>query len=275
MEHSHNSEGLIRRYLLGLLEQQEQRQLEERLLSDNDYFEELLITEDELIDDYLEGALPEREREKFEHYFLVPPERQRKVSFAKSLKKYVTVAGVKESPPSGAKSQRPIFWNRLIPASLNMKQPALGLSLAALLIIFIGVSWLVVKNLSPQNRAGQGSNAVAVALTPGLVRGAGEIKRVTIPPDVSTVQLQLGLARDEYQSYQAVVLTDEGGEIFVADKLKPVTAAGARAIAFDLPARLLSSGDYQVKLSGLADGGEPENVGKYYFRVALAAARPQ
>lgn len=275
MEEHHNNEEFIRRYLLGLLGQQEQRQLEERLLSDTEYFEELLITEDELVDDYLEGALSEREREKFEQYFLATPERRQKVSFAKSLKKYVTVAEVTELPTLGARNQEHAFWNRLIPANFHMKQPALRFSIAALLVIFLGVSWLVVKNLSPQNRAGQGSNVVAVALTPGLVRGAGEIKRVTIAPDVSTVQLQLELARDEYQSYQAIVLTDEGGEIFAADKLKPVTVARGRAVAFDLPARLLKSGDFQVKLSGLADSGGLENVGKYYFRVAPDASQPQ
>jgi hypothetical protein len=274
MEHIHNNEGFTRRYLLGLLGQQEQRQLEERLLSDNEYFEELLMSEDELIDDYLEGALSEPEREKFEHYFLATPERRQKVSFARTLKRYVMVAEVAESPALDASNQAPAFWNRLIPATLHMKQPALRFSLAALLIIFLGVSWLVVKNLSPQNRVGQGSNAIVVTLAPGMVRGAGELKRITLAPDVSTVQLQLELARDEYQSYQVVVQTVEGGEVFAADKLQPVTVARGRAVAFDLPARLLSSGDFQVKLSGLAASGEMENVGKYYFRVALEASQP-
>jgi hypothetical protein len=275
MENRKDQEGLIRRYLLGLLEQDEQRQLEERLLSDTEYFEELLVAEDELVDEYIEGALSEGEREKFEHYFLATPERQRKLSFARALKNHITFVGVTEPSPASDKKRGLVFWDRLTPAALFPKKPIRGFSLAAVLIIVLGISWLIVKELGLQNRAGQGSNAIAVSLAPGRLRGTGETKRVVIAPDVSTVRLQLELAADQYQSYQAVVQTDEGSEVFASDKLKPEAAESERIVAFDLPASLLRSGDFQVKLRGLSDGGNLEDVGNYYFRVARVASQPQ
>ncbi|HVG18873.1 MAG TPA: hypothetical protein VNI02_07445 [Blastocatellia bacterium] len=273
MERSQNREELFRRYLLGLLEQEEEYQFEERLLSDTEYFEELLMAEDELVDDYIDGTLSEREREKFEHYFLATPERQQKLNFARALKRHVTVAELTRSPHAAEKDSRLIFWKRFIPARPGAKRPMLAFSFAVLLIVILGGSWLIVKNLRPQNRAG--ANAIVVNLSPGLLRGAGEIRRVDITPDVSTVRLHLELVRDDYQSYRAVVQTGEGDEVYVADKLTPETLAAVRAVTFDLPAELLVSGDFQVKLSGTSAGGGPENVGKYYFRVAPPAAGPR
>ena len=79
----------IRRYLLGVTQQEEQPQIEERLLTDSGFYEELLITEDDLIDEYLEGKLSPSEQRDFEEHFLSTPERQKKLRFAGALKKYV------------------------------------------------------------------------------------------------------------------------------------------------------------------------------------------
>jgi hypothetical protein len=274
MEDNIDTTGFIRRYLLGMLGQEEQAQFEVQLLADGECFEELLVAEDELIDDYINGALSEPERQKFEHYFLASPERQQKIRFARTLKNYIAVAEVIEAPAAD-KNKGPGFWNRLISATLYGQGSMRRFSLAALLVIVLCASWVVIRNIGVQNPAGQGtgSTAIAVTLSPGVMRSAGEIKRIDITPDVSTVELQLELATDEYQSYHAVVQTDEGSEIITANRLEPKTIGAKRAVIVDLPARLLTGGDYQVKLSGLASGGALEDVGKYYFRVIANGLR--
>jgi hypothetical protein len=268
MEHSRDNIGFIRPYLLGTLEQEEQDEVEARIVTDSEYFEELMVAEDELIDDYINGALSEQERDGFEHYFLATPERQQKLSFAKALNRYVAVAEPKTTPAI-EKNKSPGFWSLLIPATLRGQTPALRFSLAALMVIFLFASWMIVRNINLQNPAGQGagSNTIAVSLSPGMVRSTGEIKKIDIADNVSTVELQLELARDEYQSYSAVVQTGERGEVVTASALQPKTIEEKRAVIVDIPARLLTGGDYQVKLSGLASTGGLEDVGKYYFRV--------
>ena len=47
----------IRQYLLGLLPPEEMSQLEERLLANSAFYEELLIVEDELVDEYFADEL--------------------------------------------------------------------------------------------------------------------------------------------------------------------------------------------------------------------------
>jgi CHAT domain-containing protein/Tfp pilus assembly protein PilF len=102
MKQHPEDQRLLKSYLLGeLSEEDERRPLEERLLTDEDFFEELLITEDELIDDYLKNALTDEEKRRFEDHFLLTAERQQKLRFAKALKRYVSAEteGATEEAP--------------------------------------------------------------------------------------------------------------------------------------------------------------------------------
>src|SRR5438477_606698 len=63
----------IKRYLLGELDDGTRAQVEQKLLSDGEVFEELLVAEDEIIDDYASGRLDLEERADLEAHFLAPP----------------------------------------------------------------------------------------------------------------------------------------------------------------------------------------------------------
>ena len=80
----------MKRYLLGELAEPEQQELEQRLITSNEFFEELLVAEDELVDEYLHGKLSPREQEKFNSHFLCTPERREKLRFSRSLQRYVS-----------------------------------------------------------------------------------------------------------------------------------------------------------------------------------------
>lgn len=61
-------------------------QVEVRLLSDARYSEELDMVADELIDQYVSGALPESDRQPFNAHFLKSQARRDKLEFARALK---------------------------------------------------------------------------------------------------------------------------------------------------------------------------------------------
>ncbi len=67
----------MRNYLLGTLAADRRAELEERILSDPDLQEELLLSEEELIDQYVADGLSTREKEQFETNFLVSAEREK------------------------------------------------------------------------------------------------------------------------------------------------------------------------------------------------------
>lgn len=105
-------------------------------------------------------------------------------------------------------------------------------------------------------------------LMPGALRDGGNMARITLPKGGrDLVRLQLTLESNEPGTYRAELLTAESQPISIAGKLKASNTNGAAKVIFDIPARLLKIGDYQVKLSRRAAGGSIEGVGLYYFRA--------
>jgi anti-sigma-K factor RskA len=141
MEQKVNDEALLRRYLLGELEGDELRRVEERLFLEDEFFNYLLAMEDELADDYVGGRLTPPERESFEKRFLSTPERHQTLRFARALKRYAAAEGAspKEATPSGATPERASFWPGFL-AALRSPSPALTISTAVMVLAFILVA---------------------------------------------------------------------------------------------------------------------------------------
>jgi hypothetical protein len=100
---------------------------------------------------------------------------------------------------------------------------------------------------------------------PGLSPQSGEMPALNLPKgEQDVVQLQLVLKPDQTGPYRAELVTSAGSSVFSAEALKPDDSRAG--IDFDVPARLLKTGDYQVKLSRV-DGGSEGSVVSYYFRV--------
>lgn len=265
-------QGFIKSYLLGELEPEQQRQLEQRLFADDKYFEALLIVEDEIIDQYLGGSLTAPEQERFVNIFLSTPERRRKLNFARALRKYIEVSEPAKPQTLVSRAKSNGFWKSVLPPFLRVQHPAISFSLAvALLLLVIGVTWVAVKNLRQQNQseAEDPNTVLAVTLTPGAVREMGERETAVVVTDrIKIVRLQLKLPMDEYQSYRAALRVVGGGqEIFTADELKAETIGAGKAVHVSIPSGKLNGGDYQINLSGLDASGRFEGVGRYYFRV--------
>ncbi|MDH3528902.1 MAG: zf-HC2 domain-containing protein [Acidobacteriota bacterium] len=80
----------IRSYLLGTLTEG-QKDLEERLMTDDDFLELLQAEEEELIQDYADGELSPEEVTAFETHFLISDERRQKVEFARGFRKQINL----------------------------------------------------------------------------------------------------------------------------------------------------------------------------------------
>lgn len=267
----------LRQYLLGQALLEDSSQVEERLLADSAFYQELLIAEDELVDEYLTAELSESDRESFEAHFLLTPERHQKVRFARNLKRYVNDVGATQPdepilndqfPGDARELAEPRSGKRPFFSFLPLGNPIVSYALAAAVLVIVGaVSWVVFQS-SRNPTPHEPGKILAVELTSGLTRDDGEIKKIVIPAGTDTVQLELRIATiDQYQSYRAVLQTIEGWEKFKADDLKAATTGTRGFISLQLPNRVLTRGDYYVKLSGLNSRGEYEDVGRYSFRV--------
>ena len=258
----------IRQYLLGRLPLKQQSELEEILLSDDDWYEEIQVVEDELVDEYLRDELSQTDRTSFESHFLTSPEHQEKARFASSLRRYVAAQGNDVEPVIEGSNTR-IAHNRTsrLFGFLPVHNPALEYALAVVaLLIIVGVGWWGAKNWTAPPQPG---NVFGVELSPALTtRGQSDATtQVLIAPDVDTLRLRLLIPENSYQSYEASLIDADSHVVTTKSGLKLQLINSQRVVVFDVDAARLPAGDYRIKLSGATSNGNSEPLAGYSFRV--------
>jgi hypothetical protein len=130
-----SSDLLIRRYLLSSVSEEEREQVETRLMTDDDFFQQINLVEDELVEEYLDEELIGADRSRFEDTFLRAPERQHKLRFTKALRVHAAnAAKVKTSP---AHPPKPAWYEPFL-GLFTVSRPVLAYSLAAALLMLAG-----------------------------------------------------------------------------------------------------------------------------------------
>ena len=100
----------LRRFLLGTLPKLLQDQVEQRLMTDSVFNDELVATEDDLIDQYLSQQLSDQERRQFEAHFAITEDRQRKIRFGRIFKGYLDSLPVARSQEEHQRTNRAAVW---------------------------------------------------------------------------------------------------------------------------------------------------------------------
>lgn len=296
----------MKRYLLGEASVEQRADLENRYLSDADLFEELTETENDLIDAYVRGGLSDGDRQAFEKQYLSSPRRRARVQFASAL------AAISREPRQGAPvatfSFRQWLTSPLIHSSSRLRW---GLALATLVIV-VGVGWwrtydrglqanlrqaavrpngtippravAPATNPPSQGTVKVGENEIAeahppkldeftVQLTAGVSRSPGSETKTVSLAQTRWINFQLALEDNAYSAYTAVVETAEGNRIQRIAGLRSHVAGGNTVVNLRVQSKLLSAGDYDIRLNG-TDGiaaGETkaneEEVDVYTFRA--------
>jgi len=111
------------------------------------------------------------------------------------------------------------------------------------------------------------STLISVTLTPGLLRDLGGSQKIRIPAGTDQVQFDLKIEPQDFHEYRAAL--QRLGESEFWTQISPKTESGAQDQAFRLtvPANIMKSGDYILRLSGMTSAGDFEEIDKYYFRV--------
>src|SRR5947209_12320290 len=90
MTSSPEIQGNIKKYLLGQLGGADLAEIERRLLTDDEFYEEVQIMEDELVDEYVNAELSADERRLFEKNFLADPESRNKLRLGRALDRHLS-----------------------------------------------------------------------------------------------------------------------------------------------------------------------------------------
>src|SRR6266404_575109 len=161
MGHENPDDGLIRRYLLGQLAEGELEQLEEKMMADNELFSAVLLAEDEMVEEYVDGELPESDRPGFEASFLSTPEGRQQVTYAKALRKHVAAAtdeAANAAKPGPVRQPMPPLaaWWKQLPFSPSLR-------LASTLVIVLGLGLGIWRVFFYQSDVAKGTAVLAYA----------------------------------------------------------------------------------------------------------------
>lgn len=245
-----NEDQVLREYLLGRLAPDSRTRVEDRLFSDDRLFwEHVCLVEDELISDFARGALTLEDRADFQQRFACTEERRSKVEFARALQAYV----------DGHQERQASAWTWL---RRPLTAPHWAVAAAALALVV--ATGAIMQRVGPSSG---GASTVAVALSSGLTRGAGELTRVRITQDTGLVRFQIDPGPEPYAAYRVTMHDVGGNEIWSQSNLTSVSVEGGTALVIVLPAELLTDGDYFARVDGLPPGTDPVQLRRYDFRV--------
>lgn len=256
----------IRQYLLGNLSQEDQQHVEERLLTEGEFLESLLLGEDELIDDYINDELPGDDRLKFERHFLSTAERQQKYRFALALNRYTAnapeqVAGESTKTPTPA-SPTELSWAGRFRAYWQSQSLAFRVvATVASLAIIIGTVWFV----RPRAHSPQTFVALTLSISASDRSTGPQAGKVKLPlgADALRIILMLPEGVSSAPGYRSELI-NESGEI----RQLEVTGRDDRSVTAIMPATQLVRGQYALKLFAVAaDGTEQRVNGNYFFTV--------
>lgn len=290
MREDNEDKMLIRRFLLGELDEGEQQRVEELFMVDGGYRESVLTVEGELIEDYLEGSLSEHEGRSFAERFLSTPGQRRKVQVLRAMKKYAAVEVANHSPPAAEESpQRKPAWRQLL-ESLRPRTPYVYAAAAAVIItVVLGGLWAtrgwrtgaplkpeeaqrlaVERELAELNRRGPtppGAHVLSLALLPISVRGDEPSSEVSLRDGAAQVELRLLPAGEEYPLYRATLRKVGGANAYAIPELHAENTPDGRAVSVRIRIGLLTRGLYQLTLEGITADGQLEGVGEYTFQA--------
>ena len=102
-----------------------------------------------------------------------------------------------------------------------------------------------------------------LALFTGGVRSDGKTNELNLPKNSGGANLQLNLESQDYKTYRAEIVDQNGKIIYRSGKL---SANKSKVNAF-VPAQNLKRGDYIIKLYGKNANNQDESVADFQFRV--------
>jgi len=140
----------MRKYLLGQIDLDTSgERIEQRLMLDETYYEDLLSVEEELIQEYVDGELAPAEKSAFEKYFLISDERRERVDFARVFREFIDKQDIDE--PQIIPAEEKPRWVDFITFSPRFRFP-LAVAMAGLVLVSAFFGWKFYANYSEDRK---------------------------------------------------------------------------------------------------------------------------
>lgn len=279
------TKALARRFLLGTVEDSERQRIESLFIIDSETQETILIAEDELVEDYLEGSLSESDAAKFIEQYAHGPRQRRKLRIAGTIREYAQSVALRHQSGSSALGKLRSFFSRRWPRERRLYLP-IAVAVAAVLVVT--TVWLVRWNTqrmrdnhlrlsieqqladlnAPSSLRENPAQMVSLVLPSVSLRSVNSPARITSPTPYRVLELQLLWPhKEEFQSYLAVLRRVGDTETFTIANLHAEKNSGSKVVRLRLPAQSLAPGLYHVSVSGIASDVTSGPIEEYEFMV--------
>jgi len=288
MMEEYGSRDLLRRYLLGDLEEDQREKIEAGLLTDEKLFDAIADVRDEMIDDYSFDILPERDRKLFDTNFVLNPERLHKLRVSTALAHY---RDANLAPVSSMQASAPLSLIQRIFAGRKRWRLATAL-VSSLVLLAIGyggwrayehyqlkqrVEELRVKQLqveqylaklNGQDLSAHSDSMLSLTLRP-LLRESKATNKVRISARTEILELRLEAKESNFPVYRADIEDSDGVRLYSVENLRWRQDNGAIVVFLRLPSQLLSPATYQIHLQGISAQQQTVDIGRYPFQIVL------
>jgi hypothetical protein len=240
-------------YFLGLLSAEDAETLELRIISSDlasdEIVEELHQSENNLIEDFIDGNLTSDEIQAFNANYLITDERRERVEFVRLMRSYA------DNKPAETEN-KPSFFEQL-KAYVSMR-PLTFAAMSLALILFLGIGWqilfrsntnvadaeIVALNKQDLSNLEAYKDLKTLSLASGTVRSGGDSKGL-LEKDLTEkvlVRLLLPNKSDSVQNFTVKISRNQ----------KVIQTFSQRTFDQDvrllLPKSLLNKGEYQISL---------------------------
>lgn len=277
------TEAVARRFLLGAVDDSERQEIESLFMIDPEIKETILIAEDELIEDYLEGSLSELDTAKFLEQYSHAPRQRRKLRIAESIKEHALAEFLPDQMATSAIQRVLGLVSSRWPKNRRLFIPV---AVAVTTVLIITAIWLVQWNNrrlhennlraaiereltelnAPSGLRENPPQMISLILPPVSLRSVNSRAEVTPRAAYRVIELHLlWPRREEYQSYIAVLRRIGGSEKFTIPSLHAEKNPGGKVVRLRLPAQSLDRGLYQVSLTAIASDGTSGPTEEYDF----------
>jgi hypothetical protein len=267
------SEKKIRQYLLVNLPETESEEIDLRVISDENFADELTHAEDNLMEDFLDEELSEAEIKLFHENFLISEERIERLKQISLLRIYAQNE-TKESAIETEIAESEGFFDKLSKVFALTQRPGLAV-LTVLLVILSGfIVWKVAFNKPETEIARLEKEAIELnkqdlsnldefkdlanlSIFPGKTRSGDEENNLKVEKSTENILLRLALPSDLSDTNDFnLKITGNQNETISLKEIRVYDNKNGKEIRLLIPKSALKKGEYQIEVV-------PENNDKY------------
>ena len=257
---------MLKQYLMETLTERETAKIDLRIISDENFAEELSLAESDLIEDYLEGSLSDDEVRLFRTNFLISPARKAQLTEISLLKSYAQSQAVQKTQNESAEAS-PAKLTDILRAYLRPIAIGGAMAVAVLVIGFIWSGYFgdsgsaLEREYAELNKRDLSKvmdlNAFSsVNLSSGSFRDANSAAKQNTVKLTDAILFRLALPSNaaEGATFKAKIMSS-GDPVFTLDNVRVYQNPNGQEVRLLLPKSILERRQYQIRLEN-ESGGE-------------------